>query len=106
MIFAASDIATIIVAIVGGGSIAALFTYLGLRRQKSGKIATTEAEQLWNVLQADAVLLRSDIKSLREEAAEFKKTALEISEINTKLRAENARLKKQIELLRKSGRRA
>lgn len=102
MIFAASDIATIVVAFAGGGSIAALFTYLGIRFKSSGKISTTDADILWKVLQDDAILLRGDIKTLREEAAEIKDAALKCSEANIKLRMENTRLKRQVEILQKS----
>lgn len=70
-----------------------VITYAAMRRGKSGRINTTEADQLWN----ESTAIR---RELREQIAQLERH-ISANEVDiAKLRAENAELKHEVLTLR------
>lgn len=83
-----SAVAVGALAVVGAG-IGGLITYLGLRRQNSGQVGTSDASTLWEAakemrkelrdevvaLRAQAVVLLAKIDSLEQRLADYEKAA-------------------------------
>ena len=77
-------LAGVIIAALG-----ALATYLVARREHSGKVATSNAADLWGASQTLLVDQRSEIVSLRSDNTTYRTE-------NDRLRTENDRLRKEI----------
>lgn len=104
-----------------GAALSALAAYAIAKRQRSGKIDTTEAETLWaegqsmrQELRAETVTLREEVLALRSEAvaarnesssmrvelASLREESIEMHAAMSKLRAECAALTEEIVSLR------
>lgn len=78
---------------------APLFTYLGITRRASGRIATTEASKLWEEAGSLRTVYRDEIATLRA-AIEAIQARLDVVEAgNTDLRAKNRQLEHEIGVL-------
>lgn len=79
--------------------LAPLFTYLGIARRTSGRIATTEASKLWEEAGSLRTVYRDEITRLRQsiEEIEARLDAVEIE--NANLRAKNSDLEREIKVL-------
>lgn len=79
--------------------LAPLFTYLGIARKASGRIATTEASKLWDEAGSLRAVYRDEIARLSEsiKAIEARLDAVELE--NTALRKKNRELEREIKVL-------
>jgi hypothetical protein len=73
-------------------ALGALATYLVARREHSGKVATSNAADLWGASQTLLVDQRAEIVSLRTDNTTYRSE-------NDRLRTENDRLRKEISRL-------
>jgi chromosome segregation ATPase len=81
----------------------ALFAYLGIIRKASGRIARTEADELWaearnlrEVYRAELGRLRSRIEELEAEVETHEETIAECRSNFRRLQGENAELRRRV----------
>lgn len=72
-----------------------VFAWLSANRKLSGKIATTEASELWKASEAMRVELREQIDGLRRDLAAAVKRVDQLERLNSDLVKENSELQRE-----------
>lgn len=97
-----------------GAAISGLVAYAVTLRQRSGRIATTEAETLWaesqgmrkelrdraEILETEVLSLRAELAALRIEGAAMREEMVSLRQEGTVLRAEAVALREEMVTLR------
>jgi septal ring factor EnvC (AmiA/AmiB activator) len=73
-----------------------LGTAWGVKRAKSGKIATTEATELWQESKTMRAELRAEVAALKEEMSTMRIKMAALEAENVQLHRDNADLKRRV----------
>lgn len=80
-----------------GALLTALITAYVNRRSKTGKIATSEAKDLWDTLRSELARLQTEAASFRSELAVARTEMAALREETTKLRLLTTELERQLD---------